>query len=190
LNLFDAERVLPDKMNLFLSKLSNREKVFLFVGGGFGALLLIFIFFINPIREREALLSRLIPQKEKEMEQFKRLSEEYFFLSNQMKEVEGRLPQKNQFSPLSYLEEIAKKNGVRENIAYIRSVPAILQKPYQEIPVEVKVENIPLFRIVSFIDAVENSPYFLRIKRLNIRTRLSDPKNLDITFVVSSYEKM
>ncbi len=176
-------------MNLFLAKLSNREKIFLLAGGAIGTFILLFIFLINPIWERANLLSRLIPQKEKDLKQFGRLSEEYFFLSSQMKEVEARLPQKNQFSPLSYLEEIAKKNDVRGNITYIRSVPAIFQKPYQEIPVEVKVENIPLARMIPFIDAVEHSPYFLRIKRLDMRTRLSDPKKLDVTFVVSSYEK-
>jgi len=177
-------------MSLSLAKISTREKVFLVAGGLVSAFILLFVFLISPIRERSDNLSRLIPQKEKELEEFKRLEEEYFFLSGQMKQIEARLPQKNQFSPLSYLEEIAKKNDVRKNIAYIRSVPAIAQKPYQEIPVEVKVENIPLTRIVPLIDAIENAPYFLRIKRLNMRTRLSDPKNLDITFVVSSYEKM
>ncbi|MBI3359054.1 MAG: type II secretion system protein M [Nitrospirae bacterium] len=177
-------------MNRFLAKLSTREKIFLLAGGGICALIFLFIFLINPLWERTEQLSRLMPQKEKELEQFRRLAEEYFFLSGQMKEVEARLPQRNQFSPLSYLEEIAKKNEVRGNIAYIRSVPAIFQKPYQEVPVEVKLENIPLARTVPFIDAIEHAPYFLRIKRLNLRTRLSDPKNLDITFVVSSYEKM
>lgn len=177
-------------MRLLLAKLSTREKLFLLAGSGIGAVIFVFIFLINPIQEKTALLSRLIPQKEKELIQLRRLSDEYFFLSTKMREVESRLPQKNQFSPLSYLEEIAKKNEVRGNIAYIRSVPAILQKPYREIPVEVKVENIPLVRIVPFIDAIEHSPYFLRIKRLNIKTRLSDPNSLDITFVVSSYEKM
>jgi type II secretory pathway component PulM len=177
-------------MNLFLSKLSPREKLFLLVGGVSVLVVLIFVFLISPITERTILLSQIIPKKEKELKQFKRLEAEYLFLSRQIKVVETNLPQKNQFSPLSYLEEIAKKNDVRQNIAHIRSVPAIPQKPYEEIPVEVKLENVSLDRIVSFIDAIETSPYFLRVKRLNLRTRSSDPKKLDITFVVSSYEKM
>jgi hypothetical protein len=56
--------------------------------------------------------------------------------------------------------------------------------------VEVKVENISLDQAVVFLDAIERSNYFLRIKRLNIRTRSTDSKKLDITFVVSSYEKI
>lgn len=177
-------------MNLFLAKLSPREKIFLLIGGVASAFIFMFVFLISPIQDRTARLSQMIPQKEKELKQFKRFEEEYLFLSGQIKDVEARLPQKNKFSPLSYLEEIAKKNDVRQNIAYIRSVPAIAQKPYQEIPVEVKVENIPLDKVVPLIDAIEHSPYFLRVKRLNVRTRSSDPKKLDITFVVSSYEKM
>lgn len=177
-------------MNAFLAKLSEREKVFLLAGGISVTCVLLFILLIGPLQERSAVLSKSIPKKEKELEQFKRLQEEYFFLSDQIKVVEARLPEKNQFSPLSYLEEIAKKNDVRKNIAYIRSVPAIPQKPYQEIPVEVKLEDISLFQIVPLIDAIEHSPYFLRIKRLDVRTRSGDPKKLDITFVVSSYENL
>jgi general secretion pathway protein M len=177
-------------MNLFLAKLAPREKIFLFVGGVSALFIFLFVFLISPITERKAYLSQMIPKKGQDLKQFKRLEEEYHFLSSQIKLVEARLPQRNQFSPLSYLEEIAKKTDVRQNIAYIRSVPAIAQKSYQEIPVEVKLEGISLDRIVPLIDAIEHSPYFLRVKRLDLRTRSSGPKTLDITFVVSSYEKM
>ncbi len=178
------------KVSLLLKKLSQREKVFLLAGGTFTALLLIYLFLIEPNRERAVLLSRLIPQKEDEILKLRGLSEEYLALSDQIKEIEGRLPGQNQFSPLSYIEGIARQNQVRENIASIRSIPSVAQSPYQEIPMEVHMENIALVQIIPFLNAIENAPYFLRIKRLSMKTRVSEPQKMDVTFVVSSYEKM
>lgn len=177
-------------MSVSLAKISTREKVFLLVGGLLIGGMLLYFLLIDPIREQNNQLSRLIPQKENELTTFRQLESEYLFLSDKMKQIEARLPQKNQFSPLSYIEGIAKNNDVRENIAYIRPVPSIVREPYQEIPIEVKLEGITLDRAVGFLDAIENSNYFLRVKRLNIRTRSSEAKKLDITFVVSSYEKI
>ncbi|MEK7286280.1 MAG: type II secretion system protein GspM [Nitrospirota bacterium] len=177
-------------MSFSLSNISTREKVFLLTGGALATLILLYVFLLDPIQERTQQLSRLIPQKEEDLGAFSRLQEEYFFISDQMKQIEARLPQQGQFSPLSYLEGIAKQSDVRGNIAYIRSVPTIVRAPYMEIPVEVKLEAVTLDRAIFFLDAIERSNYFLRIKRLNIRTLSSDAKKLDVVFVVASYEKI
>ncbi len=177
------------KIAPLLAKLSKRETVFLLAGGAFTVSLLVYLFLIEPIREQTVLSSRLIPQKEEEILKLRRLSEKYVALSARMKEIEGRLPGANQFSLLSYLEKIAKQNQVRENISSIRAIPPVTQAPYREIPMEVKMENISLLRIIPFLNTIENAPYFLRIKRLSIKTRVSEPQKLDVTFVVSSYEK-
>ncbi len=178
------------KIGFMLNALAPREKIFLFGGSLFTALLLVYFFLIDPMWERTRLLSRLIPQKEEELKRFKTLQEEYLFLSAEINNIEQRLPQKDQFSPLSYLEAVATKNQIRENIAYIRSMPPISERPYAELPVEVRLEDIALHQIIPFLSTIENAPYFLRVKRLNIKTRFADPKKLDVTFVVSSYEKL
>ena len=155
------------------------------------ALLLVgYVFFLGPAWERMVQLDRLIPQKEKEAGEFATLRENYLAVSNGIREMERRLPTQNQFSPLSFLEENATKNQIRANIAYIRPLPPQIHEPYREIPVEVKVENVSLARVISFLSAIENAPYTLRIKRLSMKTRFSDPALMDVTFVVSSYEKI
>lgn len=160
-------------------------------GGGLAALLLVgYVALLGPAWERMTQLDRLIPQKEKEVAEFASLRENYLAVSNGIREVERRLPLQNQFSPLSFLEENATRNQIRTNIAYIRPLAPQIHEPYREIPVEVKVENVSLARIVSFLSAIENAPHTLRIKRLTMKTRFSDPAFMDLTFVVSSYEKM
>lgn len=174
----------------FLMRLSPREK-WVLGGGGTIAFLLIFYFvLVGPLWERMEILDRLIPQKEKEAREFAALKGEYLTVSQGIQEIERRLPTTNQFSPLSFLEETAAKNQIRPNIAYIRPLSPQLHDPYREIPVEVKVENVTLARIVPFLAAVENAPFPVRIKRLSMKTRFSDPSLMDVTFLVSSYERM
>lgn len=173
-----------------LMRLSRRER-WVLGGGALVAFFLVgYLAVLDPALERMGQLDRLIPQKEKELREFTDLKERYLTLSNGIKAVEQRLPLQNQFSPLSFLEENATRNQIRANIAYIRPLTPQVHEPYREIPVEVKVENVSLARVVPFLTSIENAPQPLRIKRLSMKTRFSDPALMDVTFVVSSYEKI
>ena len=44
--------------------------------------------------------------------------------------------------------------------------------------------------VLPFLTAIESAPYYLRVKRLAMKSRFSDSTYLDVTFVVSSYEKI
>lgn len=154
------------------------------------ALLLIgYANFFAPAWERMTLLERLIPRKENEVREIAALKDEYFRISEEIRKVEEHLPSENEFSPLSFLEEKAARNQIRGNIAYIRPLAPQIHASYREILVEVKVQNVTLARVIPFLNAIEAAPYALRIKRLSLKTRFSDPTLMDITFLVSSYEK-
>ncbi len=173
----------------FLLRLSLREK-WMLGGGGLVALVLILYFTqIDPTLARMAQLESLISRKEAALQEMQSLRGEYLSLSKKIQALELRLPAETTFSPLSFLEENAAKNGVRGNIAFIRPLTPQVQKPYREIPVEVKLENVSLAQIIPFLTAVENAPQRLRIKRLAMKTRFSDPDKMDVTFLVLSYEK-
>lgn len=176
------------KIDQFLMGRTLREKGIL--GGGiFIAFFLVgYVAWFSPAVERMVLLNRLIPQKEKEIGAFEHLLDEYRAVLDGIQNIERRLPTEGRFSTLSFLEEIATQNKIRKNIATIRPLSPRLHESYREIPVEVKVENVTLVQIIPFLDAIEGGS--LHIKRLAMKTRFSDPAFLDVTFVVSSYEKI
>ncbi|MFQ5598335.1 MAG: type II secretion system protein GspM [Nitrospiria bacterium] len=174
----------------FLLRLSPREK-WMLGGGGLLALILIGYFMLfDPAWERMRQLESLIPRKEKALRDLMQLKEEWSAVSKQLQAVENRLPLETTFSPLSFLEENAAKNGIRGNIAFIRPLSPQTHAPYREIPVEVKVEDVSLPQIISFLQAIETAPQRLRIKRLAMKTRFSDKDKMDVTFLVLSYEKI
>lgn len=169
--------------------LSNRERWVLGGGGVLALFLIVFFTLINPTLERMIQLDDLIPRKEKSLRELIKLQGEYLIASQEIQLLERRLPAGGTFSPLSFIEENAAKNQIRNNIAFIRPLTTATHKSYKEVPVEVKVENVTLSQMIPFLTAIENAPHRLRIKRLAIKTRFSNPDMMDVTFLVLSYEK-
>jgi len=176
-------------LDAFLIRLSMRERWMLGGGGVVILFLIVFFSFVDPALERMEQLEDLIPRKERSLRELARLQEDYKGLSQEIRQLESKLPKGGRFSPLSFIEEHAAKNQIRNNIAFIRPTTPSERKAYKELPVEVKVENVTLAQVVPFLAAIENAPHYLRIKRLAIKTRFSNPDMMDITFLVLSYEK-
>ncbi len=177
------------QIDQFLMRTSAREK-WMLGGGSIVALLLIAYFsLLDPTLQRMTQLEGLIPRKERAMHDLLQLKDLYQTASNDIKILEKRLPKEGTFSPLSFLEENAAKNKIRNNIAFIRPLTPQTHKSYREVPVEVKVENVTLSQIIPFLTALENGPHRLRIKRLSMKTRFSNPDLMDVTFLALSYEK-
>ena len=173
----------------FLIRLSKRERWMLGGGGVLALFLIVFFTLVDPALQRMRQLDDLIPRKARALETLTRLQAEYLNVSREIRRIEARLPAEGVFSPLSFIEENAAKNRIRNNIAFIRPLAPESHKGYRAIPVQVKVENVTLFQIVPFLTAIEQAPHYLRIKRLSIKTRFSNPDMMDVTFLVLSYEK-
>jgi len=174
----------------FLLRLSGREK-WMLGGGGIVALFLITYFmWIDPVLIRMEKLEKLIPRKQQALQELLVLKEEYSEVAQKIEVIEKGLPAESAFSALAFLEDNAKRNRIRDKIAFIRPLSPQLKKPYREIPVEVKIQNVKLRQIIPFLIAIEKAPQGLRIKRLAMKTRFSDPDKMDLTFLVLSYEKV
>ncbi len=182
---------LLSRIDQFILRLSTREK-WMLGGGSLTALsLLIFFLLVDPALTRIVRLDQLIPRKEQALRELLQLKEEYQALSKQVQIVENQLPIESTFSPLSFLEENAEKNRIKDKIAFIRPLtPEEHQSLYREVPVEVKVEKVTLSQIIPFLSALEKGPHRLRIKRLSMKTQFSNPDLIDVTFLVLSYEKV
>ena len=171
---------------------SPREKVILLSGSvvvvGFllyGVIQLPFAY-----QGRMRTLDRLIAQKEADIKQLSELNAQYQKMHDQVGRIETKIAQNRQgFSILSYLEEVATTVKIRSNIAYMRPQTLPQSGGYREMAVEVKVENAPLEQIIRLLTALEQSPHLLKIRRLHLKTRFADPNFLDAVFLLSTYEK-
>ena len=118
------------------------------------------------------------------------IGQEYLRLKGIFGTVDKQLEQdRGNFSVLSFLESLAGKSNVRSNIAYMRPQSPVVSGEYRETSVEIKIENVTLDQAVRFLSAIDKSPHVLKIKNLHFRTRYAEPDFLDVTVLLSAYEK-
>jgi len=68
--------------------------------------------------------------------------------------------------------------------------PAPSNDRYRETKVEVGLKGVTLPQTVSYLHQIESERQLLTVKSLRIRTRTDKPELLDVTFTVSSFERI
>jgi len=167
-------------------RLSWREQLVL----GWGAVivlgLLVYMTAVDPLLQRMAMLDRLIPQKQKELEQLNRLREEYGRLKGRVDEDVRSMG--TDFSLATFAEKTVLDKVGKPHLAGIKPQPELPFENYQEVAVEVRLEQVQLGQIVSFLSGLEQAPQRLRVKRLEIKSRFNEPDLLDAAITVAVYQ--
>lgn len=179
------DRLKPDRF-------SQRERIYLLAAAVLTLGLVIYgvISGIFVYRDRMDNLDRLIGQKRQALEDLSRYRQEYTLLKGRIDSVDERIRRdEGQFSLLSFLESLAGSAQIRSRIAYMRPQAAVAKDQYREVSVEMKLENVTLDQAVKFLSAVEQAPHVVKIKNLHFRTRFANRQYLDITFLVSAFER-
>jgi hypothetical protein len=172
--------------------ITSRERLYLIIGGVTLVGLLLYGVYSSAALylDRMKGLDRLIHQKEEALTTLDQIRREYVQIKSQTGSLDERI-QKDQgrFSLLSFLESLAGTADVRSRIAYMRPQTMAMVDQYRETSVEMKIENVTLDQAVRFLSSIEQAPHVLKIKNLHFRTRYANPQFLDVTFLVSTYEK-
>jgi len=170
-------------------RLAFREKIVLGLGALFGVMLITYTLIVTPYMEKMRVLDRRIAQKTTELKEISTLSREYLEIKERMEQLKGKARRRGKNFPLfSHLESLAAKTLIKGNIASMKPQSTPIGEHYQESSVAVKLESITTRQLVDYLFRIENSEAFLRIKRLHLKKRHDNPKYLDATFLVSTYE--
>jgi type II secretory pathway component PulM len=168
---------------------TERERVVLAAGVAVILALATYAFVVDPLIERSARLDRRIAQRQTDLAQVSRLGAEYQAAAERVAGLDQRVTAPGSFSLLSFLEETASARQMRNRLTSIRPQPTQTLAPYREVTAEVKVESITLAEVVAFLDALDRAPQRVRVKLLRLKTRFADPKLLDGSLLVSTYER-
>ena len=168
--------------------LGGREKLVMIAGGVAVALLLFYRFGLSPALERLRMLDRLVATKERDLHEMKTLRETYLAQKRLMEEVNQSLAQRGQdFAIFSFLEELANKTGIKNNIMYMKPALTTPGELFRESSVEMRLEGIVLPQLTRYLYDIERAPQLLRVRRLQIKPRTANPDQLDVTFQVSTF---
>jgi len=170
-------------------RLAFREKIALGLGALLVLMYLTYALIITPYMEKMRVLDRRISQKTAELKEISSLSREYLEIKQSMEQLKEKSQRRGKNFPLfSHLESLAAKTLIKGNIASMKPQSTSIGEHYTESSVAVKLESITTRQLVDYLFRIENSEAFLRIKRLHLKKRHDNPKYLDATFLVSTYE--
>ncbi len=169
---------------------ADRERVVLGVGALIVLALAAYAFVVDPLIARSARLDRRTVQRQDDLGRVTRLAAQYRSAADRVAGLDQRVSAPGSFPLLSFLEETASAQQMRNRLTSIRPQPVQTLAPYREITAEVKLESITLAQVVAYLDALDRAPQRVRVKLLRLKTRYADPKLLDGSLLVSTYERV
>lgn len=169
-------------------RITGRERIFLIGGACVLAALLAFQLAIYPAFKRARDLDRLTPQRERELRELRLLRKELDSLREMSALMVQKIPQSERaMAPLSRLDGLIERSGLRPNIRSIRPSPSMGTRGEATI-VEVLMEKADLPHLTRFLYEVQSSPGGFRISRLAIKPRYTTPRYLDVSLQMVFYQ--
>jgi len=165
---------------------TSREKTFLWGGVGALAVLLVLQLVGYPAIKRTQELTRLIPQKERELKELRQLRKELDSVKEAKAALIQKIPaQERNLPPLSRLDGWIERSQLRQNIRSIKPSPST---GGEGMIVEVQVEKAELPQLVRFLYEVQSTPGGSKIGRLTVKPRYTTPKYLDVSLQMMFYQ--
>jgi general secretion pathway protein M len=179
-------QTLKDRWHQF----SSRERLILLAGSLVVGLSLLFLVVVDPLLAKLDQLDRQAVRKQKDIRDLAALSQEFVVKQARLKHAEERMPPlDSHFSLITFMEEAATTTHVRERITGMQPQVQTLPQGYQETAVDLRLEGVQLPELLALLVAIDQAPYGLQVRHLQIRPKFDNPVNLDATVRVLSYAK-
>ena len=167
------------------TRLSPRERVL--VGAAAAAVIIFFSSLVAAgmgaaVRAREAR----IVEKTKVLGQVGQLAGSYRRVQMERSALEARL-RGQQVQLMSHVSQVGAGLGVEVTDLRPTGAPTDLDGVTEE-SVEVNLVRIELGKLARLIQGLERGPGMVKVRRLRIATRTDDPKLVDATVVVATYQ--
>ena len=141
----------------------------------------------RPTVNRIETLKRVLPRKEKNLQDLRLKSEEYIALQDELSRMREKIAnQPKEFGILTYLERLAKESGLEKNVAQMKPSTAPIGDSYVETAVEIKIENVTLAQITRFLLRMETPEALIGVKALHIRSSRKTPGLLNADVQVAT----
>ncbi|WHZ30361.1 MAG: hypothetical protein OJF51_005164 [Nitrospira sp.] len=171
-------------------QMSQRERTLVLAGGIVLGLSLLFVLIVDPLLDSLDRLERQEVRKRKDLAELAVLGQAYLAKRDRLAKSENRMPgTDSHFSLVTFMEEAATGAHVRERITGMQPQQQLLAQGYEETSVDLRLEGIQLPDLLALLIAIDQAPYDLHVRHLQIRPKFDNPVNIDATVRVLSYAK-
>jgi type II secretory pathway component PulM len=168
--------------------LSTNERLLVSVAGGLLLVTLLWFGLATPLLAAARSASENAEAAEQQIEMVRALRARFDEVNGRLGAVEARIQGGPQGEIFTTLEQMASQSAVRIDSMEPRTSPA--SEEYRETKVQVALKGVTLAQVVGFLKRIDEAPQMLSIKSLRIRTRADKQDLLDVTFTVSSFERI
>ncbi len=172
-----------------LDTLSDREKWVLFGGIFFVICFVLFQFVVSPFFEARNRVEKSIVRKEKELIKIDELRAEYLSLKNKEGSIQVHISKRERnFTLFTFLDQQAGKAEVKKQIKYMK--PSIIEGEdlFNEAMVEMKLQEVTLESLVSFLRLIESEEKVVFIRRISIQESGDEQGYLDAILQVATFQ--
>jgi len=163
-----------------MMRLTNREKLLAAALATFVAAWGILTFAVKPAVERINTLSRVLPEKQNELKKLQTAGSEYILLRDTLDNLHAKAAaQEKELELLPFLETQLWQCGLTENAVSMKQQVTQLDQKYDELIVEIKLENITLGQLVDFLQKIDSPNMLIKTKGLYIKKSFNNTKLLD-----------
>jgi hypothetical protein len=167
------------------ARLAPRERVFVVAAGiALGATLLFGI--VYQLSAAKTSLRDRIHGKERQIEEIQRVRDSYLKLRASLDAVTSRDPQHNTNWLYSTLDSLVSKTVSRDKISKMSPASKPIGDQYVEDSVDIVLSSVTLEQVVALLVEVENQEAPLSVSRLDLKKRVADPYQFDVTLTVAS----
>ncbi len=170
---------------------SPRERIIVSVGGAMVAATLVFFLIVDPLLASIDKLDRQARRKAKDSQELALVAQEYLLKQARIAKLEQRMPSPPaQFSLLAFMEEATTTAQIRDRIVGMQPQTPITVQGYQETSVDLRLDGVSLPQLLALLVAIEQAPYDVQVRHLQMKPKYDNPVNLDATLKIVTYAKV
>lgn len=140
---------------------------------------------IRPIFRQRAKLVTNIQRSENRLQELVRLEQLYRKMQVENARVDKNLRDRKQdFTLFAFLEGLAGRDGIKQQIEFMRPSVKSLGDMHQEEQVEMRLKGVSLDRLIPYLYHIEAAPEQVRVRRISIRPQQRDKSQLEVNLVV------
>jgi hypothetical protein len=166
-------------MREMLRKLSERERLLLYATIVLLFIFLVYQFVVFPFlraRDNYRLENARLSQSLREL---RGIAEKYAGEKSYFDELGGLLSSKKSLSVLTYLENVAGEQGIRDRIEYIRPKGTEVKDGITSVSVEMKIDGVEVSRLVMFLYGIEEKRNGLVVSSLRLKPFFREKGKVD-----------
>jgi len=172
-----------------ISQLNQRERNFVIVGGSALVLALLYFAIVAPYHSALTRLDRQVAVRSGQLQEVKALQGRYLEMQQQMAQVTRRLEKRQDFSALTFIENLVEKTAGRENLVSMRPQSPEVRNEFTIDSVEIKLEKLTLKQLLELLLGVEGADTPVQVKSLYLKQRFDERSLLDVTMTVTALRR-